>query len=76
MTKQKKKSKTTAVVLAVLFGVLAWVYTYKDDAWKFWLNFLLTIVTCGIWGIFAYVWVIIDMAIREKEYFEDYYSED
>lgn len=32
------KQKTTAVVLLVLFAVFGWLYTYKRDAWKFWLN--------------------------------------
>lgn len=64
------KSKTTAVVLAVLFGPFAWIYTYKKDAWKFWLNLVLTIVTIGIWGLVAWVWAIIDLAVRPSHWYE------
>ena len=28
------KSKTTAVVLVVLFALFGWIYTYQRDAWK------------------------------------------
>lgn len=31
------KSKTVAVVLAVLFGFWAWLYTYSVNAAKFWI---------------------------------------
>ena len=31
------KTKTTATVLAVLFGLFAWLYTYKKDYKKFWI---------------------------------------
>jgi uncharacterized membrane protein YvbJ len=32
------KSKTTAVVLAVFLGPWSWLYTYKLNAYKFWLT--------------------------------------
>jgi hypothetical protein len=64
------KSKTTAVVLAVLFGLFAWIYTYKRDAWKFWLNLALAILTIGIWGLVAWVWAIIDIAVRPTQWYE------
>jgi len=69
-----KKSKVTAVVLACVFGIWSWAYTYKFDAWKFWLNLLLIFVTIGYWGIVAYVWVIIDQAIKPEEFYDKYYS--
>ncbi|RME52987.1 hypothetical protein D6783_03215 [Candidatus Woesearchaeota archaeon] len=74
-TKYKpKKSKTTAVVLNVLFGQLGWLYTYKADAWKFWLNLLLLIPTMGLWGIVGTIWAIIDAAVKPREFYEDYYK--
>jgi hypothetical protein len=66
------KSKTTAVVLVVLFGLLGWIYTYSRDAWKFWLNLALTVVTVGIWGLVAWVWAIIDVAVRPGEWYESF----
>jgi hypothetical protein len=63
------KSKTTAVVLVVLFALFGWIYTYQRDAWKFWLNLALTVVTVGIWGVVAWVWAIIDMAVRPSEWY-------
>jgi uncharacterized membrane protein YczE len=32
------KSKTTSVLLAVFLGGWTWLYTYKKDAWKFWVG--------------------------------------
>jgi hypothetical protein len=66
------KQKATGVVLAVFFGVFCWLYTYKRDAWKFWLNLGMTIVTIGIWGIVAWIWAIIDMAARPSSWYEQF----
>src|SRR3954464_1455295 len=54
------KVKSTGLVLAVLFGLFGWLYTYKRDAWKFWLNLCMAVITLGLWGLVAWVWVIID----------------
>jgi hypothetical protein len=64
------KVKSTSVILAVLFGVFGWLYTYQQDSWKFWLNLALTIVTIGIWGIVAWVWAIIDVSVRPSEWYQ------
>ena len=70
----RRKDKSVAVVLAILFGILAWLYTYRDDAWKFWLNLAMLIVTMGLWGPVAWLWVVIDTCIKKKEYFEKFYQ--
>lgn len=67
------KDKTVAVLLAVFFGFWTWVYTYKRDAWKFWLNLGLGIVTLGFWALFvSYPWAIIDAAVRPASYYQNY----
>jgi len=63
------KSKTTAVVLAVLFAFWTWLYTYEKEAWKFWLNFILTIITFGVWGLISWIWAIIDTASKPESYY-------
>jgi hypothetical protein len=68
------KKKSTAVWIAVLFGIFSWIYTWKYDAWKFWVNLALTLFTGGLWGIVALIWVIIDQATKPRELFEDYYN--
>ena len=64
------KVKSTGVVLAVLFGLFGWLYTYKRDAWKFWLNLCMAFITLGVWGLVAWVWAIIDMAVRPSYWYE------
>jgi hypothetical protein len=66
------KSKTTAVLLVVFFGLFGWIYTYQRDTWKFWLNLALAIVTVGLWGIAAWIWAIIDMAVRPSSWYEEF----
>lgn len=66
------KSKAAAIVLVVLFGLFGWLYTYRRDAWKFWLNLGLSVVTLLIWGAAAWIWAIVDMARRPPEWFEAY----
>jgi len=34
----RRKSKNIAVLLAVSLSWWTWLYTYKKDAWKFWLG--------------------------------------
>jgi len=70
----RKKSKTTALVLAILFGLWSWLYTYRDDSWKFWLNLVLSLATYGIWGFVAWIWAIVDVVKKPEEYFEKYYE--
>ena len=36
-------SKTVAIVLAIVFSYLAWLYTYEADKQKFWLTLALTL---------------------------------
>jgi hypothetical protein len=69
----RPKSKTAAVLLAVFLTFWTWCYTYKRDAGKFWLNLVLSVVTLGIWAItVAWVWAIIDAAIKPTEYYEQF----
>ena len=67
------KSKVAAVLLAVFLGFWTWLYTYKKDAWKFWLNLALSIVTLTIWWMTAgWIWPVIDTAIKSREWYENY----
>lgn len=72
----KTKSKTTAIILAVFFSYFSWLYTYRYDAWKFWLglgtNILLfwtIVVPIGVW-----IWAITDQSIKEKQKYATYYK--
>jgi hypothetical protein len=68
-----KKSKTTAVLLAVFLSFWTWVYTYKTDAWKFWLNLSLSILTLGYWNLFvSWIWSIIDVSIKDNKFYNNY----
>jgi len=40
--KSHGKSKMIAVLLAVFLSCFGWLYTYKRNAWKFWLGSLLS----------------------------------
>ena len=63
------KTKSTAVVLVVLFGLFGWLYTYQRDAWKFWVNLGVAIVTLGFWGVAAWIWAIVDAAVKPPEWY-------
>lgn len=66
------KSKGTAVVLAIFLGFWTWVYTYQKDAWKFWLNLVLTVLSFGFWGIVAWIWAVIDAAVRPSSWYDNF----
>lgn len=41
---KRKRSKSVAILLAILFGPWTWFYTYHRDAWKFWLGVSLNFI--------------------------------
>lgn len=48
----RRKKKNTAVLLAVSLSWLTWLYTYKKDAWKFWLGSGLGTVSVGLISVY------------------------
>ena len=74
------KSKTVALVLAVLFAFWTWLYTYKVDAGKFWAGLALTVagilLTIGYVGfpilLAVWLWAVFDTAWRSGSWFRAY----
>lgn len=80
------KSKTASVLLAVFLAFWTWLYTYKKDAWKFWvglgLSILLIIIgiaTAGtsyvvtwIISLGIWIWAIVDAAVKNSEWYNSY----
>ena len=48
------KSKTAAVLLAVFLSFWTWLYTYKKDAWKFWVGL---VATLGIGALVVFLYI-------------------
>jgi hypothetical protein len=71
---RRKKSKTTAVLLAIFLGFWTWLYLYKKSSFKFWLNLGLTIITACAWGVVAWIWAIIDTARKPLKWYDSYYD--
>lgn len=70
------KDKTTAILLAVFLGFWTWIYTYQRDAWKFWLNLVLSIVLLIVlYPVVAWIWAIIDVAVKPESYYTNFPSE-
>lgn len=65
----KPKDKTVAVLLAVFLAFWTWCYTYSKDAWKFWLNLALFVVSLGFWAPVAWIWAIVDAARRPADFY-------
>ena len=80
------KSKVTAVLLAVFFGFWTWLYTYREDGWKFWTglgisvaNIFLIIVTLGFWlfvfwlpALGLWIWPIVDTVVKDDDWYASY----
>jgi hypothetical protein len=83
---QGGKSKTASILLAVFLGFWTWLYTYKRDAWKFWVGLGLailiiisTIVTFGFSAIFTWlislgiwIWSIVDVCVKDNNWYSSY----
>ena len=74
------KSKTAAVLLAVVLAFWTWLYTYKLDAGKFWVGLILTLAGIVLtiafvgWPILLaiWLWAVIDTATKDKAWFHQY----
>jgi len=80
------KDKTVSILLAVFLGFWTWLYTYKKDAWKFWVGLSLAIIiivlaiaTFGIsafftWiiGLGIWIWSIVDVCIKKSNWYTSY----
>lgn len=53
-TKKKRKWKSTAILLTVLFGGLSWFYTYKMNKKRCWLILLIALVAIPFPVILAF----------------------
>lgn len=71
-----EKSKTNGVLLAIFFGPLSWIYTYKYDAVKFWIGLLCGVVLCWTLVVPLLIWLIavLDMAFKDDRLYTDYYK--
>jgi len=79
--KDTPKDKSTSVLLAVFLGYWSWLYTYKKDAWKFWLGLSLNLTIFNpLWtwlilfipNIAIWIWVIVDVSVKPASYYKDF----
>lgn len=66
------KDKITAGVLALLLGSLGVHYFYLGKTTAGILTILLTIVTCGLWGIIPFVQGILMLTMTQQEFERKY----
>jgi hypothetical protein len=79
-----RKSKTTAIILAFIFGPISWIYTFKKDGVKLGLALLLGVIsfvieittasfTIGyIMGFGVWLWAFITALTRSSEWYAAY----
>ena len=75
-----ERSKTVAVVLAVVLAFWTWLYTYRADAAKFWAGLALTvagIVLCVLYVglpmlLAVWVWAVVDTASKKRSWYAQY----
>ncbi len=83
----ESKSKTAAILLAIFFGHWAWLYTHREDGWKFWvaftisvLNGFLLVVTVFLWLFLGFwpivvglwLWAVIDTVVKPDDWYINY----
>jgi len=72
----KHKNRTTAVILALLFGMYSWLYTYEVDSTKFWsavvlyvFQLIMMYIGSPVWkliGGFIWIWAVLDALLSNK----------
>ena len=76
------RNKPVGIILSILLGSWCWLYTYKFDAWKFWLSWglLIPCLFLGAIGIISiiiievctWIWAILDMIFKDQDKFDNY----
>jgi DNA-directed RNA polymerase subunit RPC12/RpoP len=76
------KDKTVAVLLAVFLSFWTWLYTYQADAWKFWVGlglgagtFVLLFLAIPLFpfaGFGVWIWSIVDVSVKPREFYVNY----
>ena len=78
---RKPKNRELATGLAVFLGLLTWIYTWKEDYWKFLVGLLLCLISSSLIGIFwwsflvpigVWVWAITDTVRKNDKWYEEY----
>ena len=71
---RQARSKTTGVLLAIFFSAFTWLYTYKDDYWKFWIGVIaaFSLAITLVVPLFVWLWAVIDRSCTPKEQYESY----
>jgi len=70
----EEKSKTTGIILGLLFGILGWIYVYKLRKTQFWIGLIVTLAFS--WTIFVPIiiglWAFIDLCFMDKDKYENH----
>ncbi|CAN5639316.1 hypothetical protein BH23PAT1_BH23PAT1_2920 [soil metagenome] len=74
--KGHERKKIIAVILAIFFAHFSWIYTYEKNVSKFWINFVLSLLSAGVWLPVAWLWAVIDNASKTEEYYAGYHTNE
>jgi hypothetical protein len=78
-----RKSKSTAIILAILFSFWGWLYTFKKDSIKFFLSLAASAITSffifedtmyELYFVYAllWLWIVITALTRKSEWYAQY----
>ena len=66
------------MVFAVALGFCTWLYTYRRDAWKFWVAFagliLFRVQGMSHGYVVLWLWAVIDVVVKPKKFYTHYYG--
>lgn len=76
MTRIRKieKKRSTAILLAVFFSGFTWLYTYKDDYFKFWISLVMGVLLWWTFIIPLGLWIlaIADTCNKDDKWYKNY----
>lgn len=70
------KSKTTAGILALLIGTLGIQYFYVGKVGGGFITILLSLITCGSWGLLTFIQGILMLSMSQQEFDQKYVYSD
>jgi len=80
---RNEKNKTTAVLLAVFFTWVTWLYTYKKDGWKLWVGAFVEVIVSILYlnnkfilelfiVIPIWIWAVVDTATKSDDWYKSF----
>ena len=68
-------NRKNRIILSLILGPFSWLYTYRKENVKIWVNFGLSLATFGVYYfMIAYPWSVVNAIFRKEKFYKNNHS--